>query len=223
MKKHIQRYFERRNYDLNTSIASSQRSFFGDREIQTFLNLYTLSYSRDFDFAQKAIVDLGAGDKFIQNPLEVRGAKYLPLDIDDIDFNVDKFPFENESIDAVISLAVIEHIENVDNYLNEIMRVLVKGGIVYLTTPNFKYCYKEFYNDPTHVKPFTEISLERLMEMYSFSEISVYPGLRCKPDYMYTRHNAFEKAAKIPFVNNISFLPEWIHGRATSVALFAVK
>ena len=223
MKKHIQRYFQRRNYDLNKSMVSSKRNFLGEREVQTFQNLYTLSYSRDFDFAQKTIVDLGAGDKFLQQPLESRATKYLPLDIDDIDFNSDTFPFESESIDAVFSLAVIEHIENVDNYLSEISRVLVKGGIVYLTTPNFKYCFKEFYNDPTHVRPFTEISLVRLMEMYSFTEINAFPGLRCKPNYMYTRRNAFAKAAKIPFVRNKNFLPEWMHGRATSVALFAVK
>ena len=163
--QHTKRYFKKRNEELNSPEQLSKRNFFGEREIQTYKNLYKIGYSRDYDFMGKTIVDLGAGDKFLQQPLKNCGAKYLPLDIDDIDFNFDKFPLQSGSVDVVISLAVIEHIKNIDNYLNEIMRILVKGGAVYLTTPNFKYCYKDFYNDPTHIRPFTEIALEKLMKM----------------------------------------------------------
>ena len=135
----------------------------------------------------------------------------------------DRYPLEDESIDLVISLAVIEHIENIDNYLNEIMRVLVKGGTVYVTTPNFKYCYDNFYDDPTHVRPFTEISLEKNFSMYSYKNIRLYPGLRCKPIYMYKQKNAFWRAAHIPFIKKNKFIPEFLSGRATSVILLAQK
>lgn len=45
-------------------------------------------------------------------------------------------PFENNSFDAVTSLANLEHLENPDNILREIHRVLKPGGILLLTTPS---------------------------------------------------------------------------------------
>lgn len=45
-------------------------------------------------------------------------------------------PFPDSNFDDVISFQVIEHIEHVDRYLNEIRRVLKPGGRLLLTTPN---------------------------------------------------------------------------------------
>ena len=56
-------------------------------------------------------------------------------------------------------LSVIEHIQNPTNILKEILRVLKIGGILIIITPNFKYLHKNFYDDPTHIRPYTEKSL----------------------------------------------------------------
>ena len=36
---------------------------------------------------------------------------------------------------------------------------------------------KDFYNDPTHVKPYTPISLKRTLELYNVKVIFLEPGL----------------------------------------------
>ena len=56
--------------------------------------------------------------------------------------------------------SVIEHIYNPNNFLNEIKRILKKNGNLIIVTPNFRFSFKEFYDDPTHVKPYTEESLK---------------------------------------------------------------
>ena len=45
-------------------------------------------------------------------------------------------PFENNSFDAVTSLANLEHLENPSQVLQEIHRVLKPGGILLLTAPS---------------------------------------------------------------------------------------
>jgi len=45
-------------------------------------------------------------------------------------------PFENDSLDIVVSIEGIEHLENPTNFLRECMRVAKPEGLVIITTPN---------------------------------------------------------------------------------------
>jgi 2-polyprenyl-3-methyl-5-hydroxy-6-metoxy-1,4-benzoquinol methylase len=53
-----------------------------------------------------------------------------------INFNSDKIPLENESVDCVIMAAVLEHLNNPENIIKESHRILKKGGMFLLTTPS---------------------------------------------------------------------------------------
>jgi SAM-dependent methyltransferase len=94
----------------------------------------------------KRILDLGAGSGEIGEYFSINN-KVCSVDIEDqrknkkskvIFTKVDseKLPFEDDCFDIVISNHVIEHIKNQGFHLNEIYRVLKKGGICYLATPN---------------------------------------------------------------------------------------
>lgn len=48
----------------------------------------------------------------------------------------EKFPFASNSFDAVYAGEIIEHLFNPDAFIKEINRVLKKGGLLILTTPN---------------------------------------------------------------------------------------
>ncbi len=56
-----------------------------------------------------------------------------------------KLPFKNNSFDKVVMSEVIEHVDKEREVLNEILRVLKKGGILTLTTCNTDY---PFFWDP---------------------------------------------------------------------------
>lgn len=70
---------------------------------------------------------------------------------------------EDNSIDVIVSTQVIEHVSNEKLMLNEINRVLTKGGFVYLSTVfkkkygwYFYRCNGKWVLDPTHIREYTK-------------------------------------------------------------------
>ena len=51
------------------------------------------------------------------------------------------FPFASGAFDAVIALATIEHILQVDEFVSEIHRVLASEGCFYVSAPNYSGLY----------------------------------------------------------------------------------
>lgn len=80
----------------------------------------------------------------------------------------DKIPYEDESFDFVFIKSVIEHISNTDLFLSEINRVLKKGGKIICLTPDYQKQKSFFFDDYTHIKPFTKKSLEMALWLNNF-------------------------------------------------------
>lgn len=81
-------------------------------------------------------------------------------------FDGERIPFKDKKFDAVVSYQVIEHIENDKNYLKEILRVLKKGGTLYLTTPNRLHRLdpdQEPWN-PFHIREYSASQLKTVMD-----------------------------------------------------------
>jgi len=103
------------------------------------------------------------------------GYSFAELDLDSA-----RFPFPSASFDAVVASHVIEHLTNPIQLMDEIFRVLKRGGLLYLECPSdrslrlpsmpFKHEESRslnFYDDPTHIgRPHTPQSLYRLFRMY---------------------------------------------------------
>lgn len=62
------------------------------------------------------------------------GIKTVSFDVDDTE---KPFPFSDGYFDAVISLACIEHVINIDHYVREINRILKDDGFLYISAPNY--------------------------------------------------------------------------------------
>src|SRR5262249_54017419 len=50
----------------------------------------------------------------------------------------DPLPIRSESVDAVVSISVFEHLENAPFVISEVLRILKPGGVLYLAVP-FQY------------------------------------------------------------------------------------
>jgi 2-polyprenyl-3-methyl-5-hydroxy-6-metoxy-1,4-benzoquinol methylase len=57
----------------------------------------------------------------------------------------EELPFENDSFDFVISLAVLEHVQNIPAVVSEVFRTLKPGGYAYFEVPNNLFPYEGHY------------------------------------------------------------------------------
>lgn len=73
--------------------------------------------------------------------------------------------FQPNSFDVVISYETFEHIENPQDYLLEIKKVLAPGGIVVISCPNDNWYYPEESNsNPFHIKKYTFLEFRKVTE-----------------------------------------------------------
>jgi ubiquinone/menaquinone biosynthesis C-methylase UbiE len=96
------------------------------------------------------------------------------LKIDIIDADSEQWPYPDNNFDIVYSKSFIEHLIKPVNYFNESLRVLKPGGLLLTLTPDWESQYKKFYDDYTHVSPFTVISLKDIQVIAGFNDVEVY-------------------------------------------------
>lgn len=82
-----------------------------------------------------------------------------------------EIPFENETFDLVSLFSVIEHIEvnSIDRALSELCRILKNGGHFYIETLSSLSVLFNFYDDPTHIRPYTKFSLSMMLEQHDIN------------------------------------------------------
>lgn len=81
--------------------------------------------------------------------------------------SVSPIDFPDGSFDCVISFQVIEHIRRDEEFVREVSRVLRKGGVFIVSTPNAPM---SLTRNPWHVREYTATQLTRLLRG-SFSEV----------------------------------------------------
>tara|TARA_B110000259_G_scaffold188185_1_gene245464 strand:- start:3373 stop:4032 length:660 start_codon:yes stop_codon:yes gene_type:complete len=145
-----------------------------ERAFDTFEELVKDSYNENI-LDKKYALDLGEGDKSFVKVLESKQFNVKGYDIDTVNFETDKLPELNDSVDIIFCNSVIEHVSDISNFFSEIYRVLKKDGILILITPNFSYDYKNFYDDPTHINPFTVTKLHEVLKLFKFNNTRIVP------------------------------------------------
>ena len=133
------------------------------------------------NFVGKAkILDIGCcrGDalrrlKNNQAKLELYGVDVRDEQPDGVVFETcnlekDSLPFDDNTFDFVYSKSVLEHVFNTDNFVSESLRVLKPGGVFIGLTPDWRSQQDFFWDDYTHVKPFTRKGLRDCLRMHGF-------------------------------------------------------
>lgn len=199
-----------------------ERGVLGEREVKTLLTVLDIEDDPQ-SLGGKFIVDLGCGDQHLRKSFESRGARYQGIDVQDCNLEIDPLPIGNGTVDIVVSMAVLEHLRDPGHFLAEIKRVLKHGGVLWMDTPDIEACGTKFWNDPTHVHPYTRASLRTLLSMSGFEDVLVTPNYRCKKSSMHadTGLAFFQARYLMPFSGTSKMpVPSFLKGGCTG--LFAL-
>lgn len=92
-------------------------------------------------------------------------------DIRDLEF------LENGSVDFAFASNVFEHIAQEDfaMVLESLRRKLSADGELAILQPNYRYAYREYFDDYTHIAVYSHVSLCDFLTAQDFSVISVAP------------------------------------------------
>lgn len=143
-------------------------------------------YLQQFVDVQGAILDLGAGYcDFINNIIAEckiavdcnkesekycnENARFYCSPVTSLEF------IQDHTIDAVFMSNLLEHLENdqLGKTFQEIARVIKAHGRLIILQPNYRYCFKEYFDDYTHVKAYSHISLCDFLNSIGYNIIRV--------------------------------------------------
>ncbi|HEY4503491.1 MAG TPA: class I SAM-dependent methyltransferase [Candidatus Paceibacterota bacterium] len=117
------------------------------------------------------IIDIGSGPERL-------GDRFLNIDVYpfpevDIVADAESLPFGDDSIDAIVSESMLEHVPHPLRVTHEMLRVLKKGGVIYVSAP---------FIHPYHASPddFNRWTLSGLKELFPNIEI-MKSGVRSGP------------------------------------------
>jgi cyclopropane fatty-acyl-phospholipid synthase-like methyltransferase len=79
---------------------------------------------------------------------------------------------ENE-YDIIFSKSFVEHIGNPLEFSAACYKLLKPGGLFVTLTPDWESNKNIFYDDLTHIKPFTKVAMEQFLEYGNFNNIEV--------------------------------------------------
>lgn len=113
--------------------------------------LFKLNLNDYFKNANRVILDIGCGNKKIPGAI---GIDIIDLPDVDIVANIEdglKF-LQNNTVDEINCNSILEHIENFNIFIEEMVRVMKPSGVANVFVPHFSNPH--FYSDPTHLRSF---------------------------------------------------------------------
>ena len=147
-------------------------------------------YLNHFDKGLK-VLDIGCGDGVFMEYLDKEGYDVFGLDTstDAVEsckkkqlsvFNENALSFlqkKEDSFGSIMCSHLIEHIsiDEIHNLIESCYNALANNGILVILTPNVKTLLGgiTFWDDPTHIRPYTTKSLEKLFRDKGFSNVMV--------------------------------------------------
>ena len=123
--------------------------------------------------------------------LQQLGDKYPEFKLKCGEVKGNKAPFDDSSFDVVVSVEVMEHVENLDDYLNDIFRLLKPDGIFIWSTPCAnRFSIEHIFNiitnqiektsegyrrwkweDPTHLRRLKSDEIKKKLEEIGFNGV----------------------------------------------------
>ena len=85
------------------------------------------------------------------------------------DYEKAGLPFEDASFSVLFNKSVLEHVRDIGPLLAECARVLEPGGRMISMVPDWRAQWRHYFDDWTHVRPFTLTGLRECISCHGFS------------------------------------------------------
>ena len=118
-------------------------------------------------------LNIGAGSDIRENYINMDVAELPGIDVVH-NLDVFPYPFSEGEFNEVVAENVLEHLDNFMPAMEELHRIMSKGGILKVTVPYWNSSFRHM--DPTHKRGFHELTFS------FFDPDSVY----CKDRFYYT-------------------------------------
>ena len=134
------------------------------------------------------VLDIGSGwGEFIN---EIRARRRAAIDVSDeyrryhepgLLYSLQsccQMGFKDAAVDVVFASNVFEHLASRDDLmaaLVEIRRILRPGGRLLVLQPNFKYCYREYFDIFDHYQAYTHVSMREILQLSGFHIRELHP------------------------------------------------
>lgn len=158
-------YSSRYTYNTDRSVVWKEivrflKPFWGDKKTVLDVGAGYCDFINNVDVSERIAIDMSPD--FFQ---------YADKDVKTIQTKADTLPtIKDGSIDVAFSSNLLEHLndEELASTVKEIKRVLKKGGLFILMQPNYYYSYRNYFDDATHKKVFSDSSLESFLVSHNF-------------------------------------------------------
>lgn len=139
-------------------------------------------------FSQGTVLDLGCGfGQFMECAPEKIAVIGINLNDDEIAVgrkkglkivkaDCRKLPFRKDSVDGINCSHLVEHIIEPIDVLEEGKRVLKPDGVIVVRTPDLVRHFEHFYDDPSHINPFTKKKVEKILVYSGYKNVKVIYG-----------------------------------------------
>lgn len=133
------------------------------------------------------VLDAGAGYCYFINNITANEKYALDVDPEILNYANDDVTlvrtsthdtrFQNGFFDVIFSSNLLEHltIDQIMLTLKEFNRITKEKGIVIIISPNFKYCFRNYFDDYTHKSILTDKSLKDLLHASGFEVEKLIP------------------------------------------------
>ena len=141
--------------------------------------------------AESCVLELGAGyGNFINNVRAARRiaqdqwpefSKHLAPEVESHVGPVTDLSFlEDASVDFAFASNLFEHVSQDDfaSVLAQLRRKLKPQGSLTLLQPNYRYAFREYFDDYTHITPYSHLSI------CDFLQANSYDVIRCVPRFL---------------------------------------
>ena len=205
-------------------LQTAERSSRLDPSENVIYQRHLIAYKEAAKIISGTVLEVGSGEGYGIIELAPKSAHYIAVDKykttiskelianHNITFKQMEVPplrgINDNSVDFVVSFQVIEHIQDDEEFLQEIYRVLKPGGKAILTTPNL---LMSLSRNPWHTREYTPSQmLELLKSVFDNVALKGVRGNEKVMDYYYKNKKSVEWITRFDIFNLQYILPAWL-------------